>query len=42
MKLPVLFIGTALTDILSFALSFMLAYRLVRKFPADGVEFVES
>ena len=42
MKLPVLFVGTALSDILSFALSFMLAYRLVKKFPADGVEFVES
>ena len=37
MKLPVLFIGTALTDILSFALSFALAYRLVKKFPEDGV-----
>jgi Na+-driven multidrug efflux pump len=42
MRLPVLFVGTALSDILSFALSFMLAYRLVKKFPADGVEFVES
>ncbi|MBR5079860.1 MAG: MATE family efflux transporter [Victivallales bacterium] len=42
MNLTVLFIGTALSDILSFALSFMLAYRLVKKFPEDGMEFVEA
>ena len=41
MKLPVLFIGTALSDILSFTLSFALAYRLVKKFPEDGVAFSE-
>ncbi|MBR4370319.1 MAG: hypothetical protein IKS92_04685, partial [Victivallales bacterium] len=42
MRLPVLVVGTALSDILSFTLSFMLAYRLVKKFPADGVEFVDA